>query len=568
MGILLLGAILRFAHLTLKPLWLDEVITALLSLGQGYEPVPQGAILPLAFLDRLFTLQPATTCAQVADLVTVQSVHPPLFFCGMHLWLKAVAPLDLPLLWSLRALPAVFGVAAIAAVYALNRVAFSPEAGLMAAALMAVSPFAVYLSQEARHYTLPMLLLTLALLGLVQIQRDLQRQRQRLWLWLGWLGINSLGFYVHYFFLLAVIAQGISLWGWMLKQHSDLQPRQWLIAALAIAALGLSYLPWLPTLSAHMARPETDWLALPASGWLRYLAPLFQTLAGWVVMVVALPTENQPLWIAIPMGLLMFGFVGWLSWLSYRGARWLLAGAPEEPLRVAYQPWRERRPSLGRNPQTQSATGILLGFLLCVLLEFLAIVYGLGKDITIAPRYNFVYYPAVCALLGASLVNLPGRQPKVWRHPQQLVLLVGACSCVLVITNLAFLKPFMPERVAQDLLQASSGPLTVLMATENTQDIALGLSLVLAVNIQASQSPERIHWGFIPPPTASLPVSLPRQSAPVTPDLWLINPRQELAEFPAQFILAGQQEWTCITEPGQASPLGVPHQHYRCAEAR
>lgn len=544
-GILLLGAILRFAHLTLKPLWLDEVITALFSLGQGYEPVPQGTILPLAFLDRLFTLQPATTCAQVVDLVTVQSVHPPLFFCGMHLWLKAVAPLDLPLIWSLRALPAVFGVAAIAAVYALNRVAFSPEAGLMAAALMAVSPFAVYLSQEARHYTLPMLLLTLALLGLVHIQRDLQRQRQRLWLWLGWLGINSLGFYVHYFFLLAVIAQGISLWGWMLKQRSRLQPRQWMIAALAIAALGLSYLPWLPTLLAHMARPETDWLALPASGWLRYLAPLFQTLAGWVVMVVALPTENQPLWIAIPMGLLMFGFLGWLSWLSYRGAQ-----------------------SLGRNPQTQSATGILLGFLLCVLLEFLAIVYGLGKDITIAPRYNFVYYPAVCALLGASLVNLPGRLPKGWRHLQQLVLLFGACSCVLVITNLAFLKPFMPERVAQDLLQASSGPLTVLMATENTQDIALGLSLVLAVNIQASQSPERIHWGFIPPPKAGIPVSLPRQSAPVTPDLWLINPRQELAEFPTQFSLAGQQEWTCITEPGQASPLGVLHQHYRCAEAQ
>jgi len=548
---------LRFANLTLKPLWLDEVITALFSLGQGYEPVPQGTILPPTFLEGLFTLQPVATCSQVADLVTVQSVHPPLFFCGMHLWQRAIAPLDLPLLWSLRALPAAFGVAAIAAVYALNRVAFSRKAGLMAAALMAVSPFAVYLSQEARHYTLPLFLVTLALLGLVQIQRDLQRPRPRPWLWLGWVGINSLGFYVHYFFLLAVMAQGLTLWGWMIRQRSRLQRRQWLIAGLAIAALGLSYLPWLPTLLAHRARPETDWLTLPATGWLSYLAPLLQTLAGWVVMVVALPTENQPLWIAIPMGLLMFGFFGWLSWQSYRGVQ-----------------------SLGRDPQTQPATGILLGFLLWVLLEFLVIVYGLGKDITIAPRYNFVYYPGICALLGASLVNLPGRwlQPvSAWSSPQLLPLLVGACSSVLVITNLAFLKPFVPEQVARDLLRGSSGPLTVLIATDNTQDTALGLSLVLAVETQASRMPEAMRWGLISlrrdsksrqSPTASTSISLPPESAPVTPNLWLIHPRRALAAFPSQLQLSGQQEWTCIAEPGQASPLGVPHQLYRCTEAQ
>lgn len=536
-GILLLGAMLRFGNLALKPLWLDEVITALFSLGQGYGPVPQGEILPLTFLDQLFTLQPAATCSQIADLVTVQSVHPPLFFCGMHLWLRTIAPLDLPWAWSLRALPAAFGVAAIAAVYALNRVAFSAKAGLMAAALMAVSPFAVYLSQEARHYTLPMLLVTLALLGLVQIQRDLQQQRQRPWLWLGWVGTNSLGFYVHYFFLLAVIAQGLTLWGWMLRQRSYLQRRQWLIAGLAIAALGLSYLPWLPTLLAHMGRPETDWLTLPATGWLRYLSPLSQILAGWVIMVVALPTENQPLWIAISMGLLMFGFFGWLSWQSYRGAR-----------------------LLGRNPQSQPATGILLGFLLCVLLEFLAIVYGLGKDITIAPRYNFVYYPAICALLGASLVNLPGRQSQAWRYPQQLPLLVGACSSILVIFNLAFLKPFVPEQVARDLLQGSSGPPTVLMATDNTQDIALGLSLVLAIETQARPD-NAVRWGFIPPPTASLAVALPQQQN--IPDLWLINPQQQLAEFSSQFNLA-EQKWVCSATPGQGSSVGIPHQHYRC----
>ena len=35
-AIVLLGALLRFWHLDLKPLWLDEVITALFSLGRNY----------------------------------------------------------------------------------------------------------------------------------------------------------------------------------------------------------------------------------------------------------------------------------------------------------------------------------------------------------------------------------------------------------------------------------------------------------------------------------------------------------------------------------------------------
>jgi uncharacterized membrane protein len=88
----------------------------------------------------------------------------------MHDWLRWKMALPLSWVWKLRALPALIGVVSIAAVYQLNRVAFSPAAGLTGAMVMAVSPFAVYLSQEARHYTLPMLLVILALLGLYQMQ--------------------------------------------------------------------------------------------------------------------------------------------------------------------------------------------------------------------------------------------------------------------------------------------------------------------------------------------------------------------------------------------------------------
>lgn len=121
----------------------------------------------------------------------------------MYTWLGWLAPLGEEWVAKLRSPSALFGVGAIVAIYYVNRVAFSPLAGLVAAALMAVSPFAVYLSQEARHYTLPMFLITLALLGLVKIQQDIEKhQTVRFFVWAGWAIVNAIGLYVHYFLLL------------------------------------------------------------------------------------------------------------------------------------------------------------------------------------------------------------------------------------------------------------------------------------------------------------------------------------------------------------------------------
>ncbi|UBF28903.1 glycosyltransferase family 39 protein [Kovacikia minuta CCNUW1] len=184
-AILLVGAGLRFWNLDLKPLWLDEVLSALFSLGRSFDAVPVEGAFPLSRLSQVFTLKPETTCAQIAATVATQSVHPPLFFCWMHDWLLWIDGLSQSWVWKLRSLPALIGVVAIAAIYQLNRVVFSSQAGLTAAALMAVSPFAVYLSQEARHYTLPMLLVILALTGLYHLQTDLYQQRFRPAIWFG-----------------------------------------------------------------------------------------------------------------------------------------------------------------------------------------------------------------------------------------------------------------------------------------------------------------------------------------------------------------------------------------------
>ena len=558
-GILLVSALLRFSNLALSPLWLDEVYTAIFSLGQGFASVPRNQFFPISTIDSIFTLNP-TSCHQIAQFVITQDNHPPLFFCGLHLWLKMISGLDIPLTWGLRALPALLGVGQIGIIYAFNRVAFSPAAGLMGAALMAVSPFHVYLSQEARHYTAPMLCVSLALLGLIQIGNHLKQAKIQPWLWLAWLFVNVVGFYTHYFFLLATVAQVATLLLWMIGHRSILKRRHWMTAGLTIATLLVSYLPWLPTLIDHMGRPETNWLALSRTTWPDYISPIYQELAGWIIMVIALPIERQPLWIIIPMGLLMVLFFGWLMQAAYG---------------------RLRR--LGHDPKTRLSTHMLLSFTGFVLLQFLTIIYVFGKDLSLAPRYNFVYYPAFCALLGASLVKNSHWQR--WSAPfsenlhvrQWLPLVIGGISCIFVIFNLSLtnLTPYNSKYLV-DEIALSPTPQIFLMPYEGDTEIALGLSLIWEIDSRDNLQSTPIDWAFLSQPvlddTASnrLKQTVPRMKSALTEerfDLWLLGFRWQPSDFPAslQVLSQGQDAFRCQTEPDNFSSATLPHQRYRCS---
>lgn len=608
LGILMLGAGLRFWHLDLKPLWMDEVITALFSLGRTYTDVPLDQALPLDIFEQLFRLNPQTTCPQIVDTVTTQSVHPPLFFCWMHTWMTWVDSWPFSWVWKLRALPALGGVGAIAAIYLLNRVAFLPSAGLLGAALMAVSPFAVYLSQEARHYTLPILLVILALLGLYQLLLDLHHQSYRPAIWLGWIAVNSLGFYVHYFFLLAFIAQVIVLGitCWMLirkgntqnpvKMRSLSSPRQPLVPLLAMAAVCLIYLPWLPTFLNHMRRPETEWLR-PPSHWSHAIAPLYQLPISWVLMVVALPVEQQPWWIALVSILLMVVFSLWLGRRVSQGIR-----------------------QLWQLPETHLATWMLLLFIAVVVLEFLAIAYFLGKDLTAIPRYSFIYFPALIALVGASLMQpverlgsglrrerdsaeltveasvahvsspntergwgagIGGRRRVLRRAIAVLdrraiwvVLVVSTVSSLCVSGNLVFQKPYNPERIAQDIRSVEPHlPTLVTMAYSDYQDVAMGLSFALGLQREMSQ----LSWRSPPVNFALMAqnqgydlvwrnLSLLKHPLTFPLNLWAISPGLKRSGYRQQLVLQDQggTSHPCSIDPAHYYRMGIPYQRYRC----
>jgi uncharacterized membrane protein len=616
--VMLVGIGLRFWHLDFKPLWLDEVITALMSLGRNYRDVPLEKLLPIETVRQIFTLNSAATCSEIADNLATQSTHPPLFFCLMQAWLKAGLTifsafgdrfgLNPPLQYetlakNLRSLPALFGVGAIAAIYYLNRIAFSKAAGLTAAAVMAVSPFSVYLSQEARHYTLPVLLITLSLVTLIQIQQDIQKQRWGLSVWIAWLAINSIGFYVHYFFILAYIAQLVTLWGIFCKlshQSSNISAAHLpLIITFCLLPL-IFFIPWLPVILGDVGNSDTNWILQP-----NHIVPFGQTLVGWLLMVIAFPVENQPLWMAIPAALLMLLFGIWLCRHIFPGLK-----------------------QLWQTPETHFSTWTLLCFTACVLLEFFAIVYFIGKDITVAPRYNFVYYPAISALLAASLVrrndgkigvmnkfiSLPASPcPPVFSLSNSAtftrivsVLLVGILSCIFVVYGLVFQKPYNPQQVAKDMNLDATLPLAVVMGYNDNQDVALGLSFALALDKirvhgrdaekieMGFQTPSQLEplkrsGGFIPldaerqsvffdektaetylafyersPNYLSVLQSLSQLSPPTTSqlNLWLVIPGLKPQDYPPQIPLSGGTN--CTIDPKKHYRIGIPYQLYRC----
>ncbi len=546
-GAIALGAILRFWNLDLKPLWMDEVITAIFSLGKTYNDLPMEVVLPLERVSEIFTLQPGVSCSEIAKNIASQSTHPPLFFCGMYSWLKWLSPLGSVWVAKLRSPAAFFGVCEIIAIYYVNRIAFFRSAGIIAAVFMAVSPLAVYLSQEARHYTLPMFLITLGLLGLVQIVKDIEkRQKVRLWVLLGWAIINSIGFYVHYFCILAFIAQVATLLVLMCwRRASILNKRQiWLALIVSVSFVAVSFLPWLPVVLNNYNRSETSWLDPPQN-----ISPVYQTLITWLLMVISLPVEKQLLAIVVLSGLLMLLFGIWVGWQVYKGLKQL---------------WCKQ--------STHLVTLTLLSFSVCVLLEFFAIAYFLGKDITAVPRYHFVYYPSFCALIAASLAQINKKEKRrhfIFNQKSScfIILFVGFFSCVLLVFNLVFQKPFEPEQVARNMNQNPSIPLLMVVGYRDYQDVALGLSFALALEpLREAEKYSSSDVAFFKQSPDFAPVlqKLSQLPPPTATDLslWLVGPGRKRKDYPQQITLS--QKMTCTIDSLQHYRIGVPYQLYRC----
>lgn len=210
-----LGGLLRFATLGRQSYWYDEAVTV----GLVREP--------LLHMIRLSAGTEST---------------PPLYYVVGWAWTKLFGTSEV----GLRSLSATFGTLAIPAAFAAGRELVSARAGLLAAALTAASPFLVWYSQEARAYSL------LVLLGAVSVAlcgRALKRPtRGVLSLWAA---SAALALWTEYFALFLVAAEAAVL-------ASSRRRRR--LATLPFAGVGLAAVAVFP-LAYHQANTSlNDWI--------------------------------------------------------------------------------------------------------------------------------------------------------------------------------------------------------------------------------------------------------------------------------------------------------------------
>ncbi len=234
-GVTLLGLIIRTAGINHESLWLDEGYTLLFS----HLPYPQ--------------------------LLTVGGAHehPPLFYALCHL-LFGLNPSPLVP----RFISLVAGTLIIPLVFLLGRRLLSSTAGILGALLMAISPLAIWYSQDGRAYALASLLVVASYLLLL---RAADSRSRGAWALYGLCVLTCL--YTEYTTAFALVPHVLFL----RRARREL--------TLTWVAIAIGYLPWLSVLLHNTIEVAGDYWIPPPSA-----ASVTATALGFLGLITPCPS--------------------------------------------------------------------------------------------------------------------------------------------------------------------------------------------------------------------------------------------------------------------------------------
>ena len=310
------GALLRVWNLGAKSFWVDEAFSAVIAAAPWHEFWHQIRAAELNMLPYYLLLR-----------IWIQ-------FGSSEAWL--------------RLLSALFAIATIPAIYLLASRLFNRRVGLLSASLLAVHPAHIRFSQEARSYSLTVLLLTLSAIALLRALRD----EKKLY-WGAYAVSGVMAAYSHFFAVFACMAQVIGVGVRPVRQHLRAAIISSLVFAVFIVPIGL-----------FAVSHDVGQL----SGVMR---PHFRHLLGVIVLL----TGNGPRFV---LYLLLWVIAGWQSF------------------------------RIKSDRQNESAVGSSYSFLLTWLFLplFATVVLSYWKA-ALLPRYLLVSLPAAVILGAAGAMHLP-----------------------------------------------------------------------------------------------------------------------------------------------------------------
>ncbi|HEX8269273.1 MAG TPA: glycosyltransferase family 39 protein [Flavobacterium sp.] len=229
-AILLVGLFLRLFKLDFQSVWLDEVHT-------------------------LSEANPNFSFSEMYDALLIAEPHPPLYF----IILKSMFSVFGYTSYVLRIFSVIVGMGGIFAIYALGKEIYSRNVGLFAAAILSVSVFHIYYSQEGRMYALLLLTTMLSFYALIRFVK-LGTMKWAVWHGiLAGLMINS-----HFFGLLTLFTEYILLLFFFILQSKNARKNMLTQGFVSFIITALFFLPAIKLFIKSLQMKET-WIPMPTA---------------------------------------------------------------------------------------------------------------------------------------------------------------------------------------------------------------------------------------------------------------------------------------------------------------
>jgi 4-amino-4-deoxy-L-arabinose transferase-like glycosyltransferase len=186
-----------------------------------------------------------------------RDTHPPLYYLIANVGERLLGGSD----FAWRYVPLLFGVLLVPVVYQIGRKMHNDAVGILAALFAAINPLQVWYAQEARMYTLVVLLMALASYVLWQALQTRDDKRSLVKWLVAYVLLAGAAFWTHYTAAFLILAQGL-FWLWILWQAGL---KKWIVGGAILAAI--VSLPLLSVVGQRLfsTAPETGYTQVPPS---------------------------------------------------------------------------------------------------------------------------------------------------------------------------------------------------------------------------------------------------------------------------------------------------------------
>jgi uncharacterized membrane protein len=204
-AIVVIGLLLRLYKLDAYSIFFDEKSTVVISQGMVLDGSNQKEI----YLASTFTPRQFWSHKSLADYYEAMARsdigNSSFYYLLLHYWIEIFGITD----FAIRLFSVLFSLLIIGATYFFGRRFFSTNTGIIAAALVAVEPFFIAYSHQARNYCLTYFLTLLATYYFLQIVENKSGSRRSFFLYSGYILAAGIGLLSHFLTISVLLAHGI-----------------------------------------------------------------------------------------------------------------------------------------------------------------------------------------------------------------------------------------------------------------------------------------------------------------------------------------------------------------------